>query len=139
MSLKLEHLSSLSDPSYLRHRRGCHKLVAAKIDTHLETLKTRSSLILDLDDLLSKHKQLEEAISSYETIQSRLEVVEGPDESQRHAASVGTPCSRLKSPWRRRSTMSTSPMTLIVWWKTSLTLWIALHWVPHLHSKESRI
>ena len=97
MSLKLEDLSSLSDPSTLRRRRGCRKSVATKIDTHLETLKTKSLLVLDLDDLLSKHRQLEEAISSYEAIQSRLEVVEGPDESLRHAASVETQRASMES------------------------------------------
>ena len=95
--MKLEDLSSLSDPSTLRHRRGCRKSVATKIDTHLETLKTKSLLVLDLDDLLSKHRQLEEAISSYEAIQSRLEVVEGPDESLRHATSVGTQRASMES------------------------------------------
>ena len=97
MSLKLEDLSSLSYPSTLRHRRGCRKSVTTKIDTHLETLKTKSLLVLDLDDLLSKHRQLEEAISSYEAIQSRIEVVEGPDESLRHAASVGTQRASMES------------------------------------------
>ena len=57
----------------------------------------KSLLVLDFDDLLSKHRQLEETISSYEAIQSRHELVQGPDESLRNAASVGTQHASMES------------------------------------------
>ena len=88
MSLKPETLMLVSDPSSLRQKRGSRKGAVTKIETHLETLKTKSLLSIDLEDLLVKAKQVEEAIAAYELIQQRLEAVEGPEESLAHSEAV---------------------------------------------------
>ena len=86
MSLKPETLMLVSDPSSLRQKGGSRKGAVTKIETHLETLKTKSLLSIDLEDLLVKAKQ--EAIAAYELIQQRLEAVEGPEESLAHSEAV---------------------------------------------------
>ena len=88
MSLKPETLILVSDPSSLRQKRGSRKGAVTKIETHLETLKTKSLLSIDLEDLLVKAKQVEESIAAYELIQQRLEAVEGPEESVAHSKAV---------------------------------------------------
>ena len=88
MSLKPETLMLVSDPSSLRQKRGSRKGAVTKIETYLETLKTKSLLSIDLEDLLVKAKQVEEAIASYELIQQCLEAVAGPKVSLAHSEAV---------------------------------------------------
>ena len=97
MSLKLEDLSSLLDPSSLRQKRGYRKGTVTRVEAHLETLKTKSLLDIDLDDLLTKLEIVKKAISSYEALQHRLEEVEGPDESLTHSDGVETQCLSMAS------------------------------------------
>jgi len=88
MALKLEDLSTHSDSSSLRHKRGYCKSFVTIFWTHLETLKMKSLLDINLDNLFTKLKLVKETISSYEALQLRLEEVESPEKSQTHSKDI---------------------------------------------------
>ena len=76
------------DASSLRHKHGQKKGIATKVQTYLDSLKSKSLTQISMKNIALRNNQVSEAILSFDLIQARLEQIEDTEETARNSSAI---------------------------------------------------
>ena len=88
MALHAEDYSTIMNASSLHHKRGQKKGIATKVQTYLDSLKSKSLTQISVKDIALRDSQVSEAILSFDLIQARLEQIEDTEETARNSSAI---------------------------------------------------